>query len=119
MTQAIIGNGAHPKYGVATIPFPIPLTEYANCLALLEALEIGGPWPVLKRLALAVNKLPWDQRMKLVAVAAMAELMRGIAEAQHKTLRGQSGKAQLPAKGKPRPVAGLRGREEGKSLTLR
>ena len=63
MTQAILGNAAHPEYGVATIPFPIPRTEYANCVALLEALEIGdasdrdcqvlevrGPWPVLKRL---------------------------------------------------------------------
>ncbi len=24
MTQVIIGNAAHPEYGVATIPFPIP-----------------------------------------------------------------------------------------------
>ena len=23
MTQVIIGNAAHPEYGVATIPFPI------------------------------------------------------------------------------------------------
>ena len=63
MTQAILGNAAHPEYGVATIPFPIPRAEYANCVALLEALEIGdaldrdcqvqeicGPWPALKRL---------------------------------------------------------------------
>ena len=63
MTQAILGNAAHPEYGVATIPFPIPRAEYANCVALLEALEIGdardrdcqvreicGPLPALKRL---------------------------------------------------------------------
>ena len=63
MMQAILGNAAHPEYGVATIPFPIPRSEYANCVALLEALEIGdardrdcqvqeicGPWPALKRL---------------------------------------------------------------------
>ena len=63
MTHAILGNAAHPEYGVATIPFPIPRAEYANCVALLEALEIGdarvrdcqvqeicGPWPALKRL---------------------------------------------------------------------
>lgn len=63
MTQAILGNAAHPEYGVATIPFPIPRAEYANCVALLEALEIGdasdrdcqvqevcGLWPALKRL---------------------------------------------------------------------
>ena len=41
MTQAILDNTAHPEYGVATIPFPIPRAEYANCVALLEALEIG------------------------------------------------------------------------------
>lgn len=86
MTQAILGNAAHPEYGVATIPFPIPRTEYANCVALLEALEIGdardrdcqvqeicGSWPALNRLAQAVDRLSWDQRMKLGAVAAMAE----------------------------------------------
>ena len=63
MTQAIIGNAAHPEYGVATLPFPSPRAEYANCVALLEALEIGdardrdcqvqevcGLWPALKRL---------------------------------------------------------------------
>ena len=50
MMQAILGNAAHPEYGVATIPFPIPREEYANCVALLEALEICGPWPALKRL---------------------------------------------------------------------
>ena len=63
MMQAILGNAAHPEYGVATIPFPIPRAEYANCVALLEALEISdardrdcqvqeirGPWPALKRL---------------------------------------------------------------------
>ena len=63
MMQAILGNAAHPEYGVATIPFPIPRAEYANCVALLEALEIysaldrdcqvqeiRGPWPALKRL---------------------------------------------------------------------
>ena len=63
MTQAILGNAAHPEYGVATNPFPLPRAEYANCVALLEALEIGdardrdcqvqeicGPWPALKRL---------------------------------------------------------------------
>ena len=31
----------HPEYGVATIPFPIPHDQYAHCMELLEALEIG------------------------------------------------------------------------------
>ena len=69
MIQAVLRNAAHPEYGEATIPFPIPEEEYGHCLELLEALEIGnavnrdckvqevqdGP-PILKRLEkVAVN----------------------------------------------------------------
>ena len=35
-------NRGHPEYGVATIPLPIPDEEYAHCMELLEALEIGS-----------------------------------------------------------------------------
>lgn len=63
MMRAVLSNAAHPEYGAATIPFPIPEEEYDHCLELLEALEIGnaisrdckvqeiqeGP-PILKRL---------------------------------------------------------------------
>ena len=41
MIQAVLGNPHHPEYGVATIPFPIPHDQYAHCMDLLEALEIG------------------------------------------------------------------------------
>ena len=41
MIQAVLGNPSHPEYGVATIPFPIPHDQYAHCMELLEALEIG------------------------------------------------------------------------------
>ena len=41
MIQAVLGNPSHPEYGVATIPFPIPRDQYAHCVELLEALEIG------------------------------------------------------------------------------
>ena len=41
MFQAVLSNRAHPEYGVATIPFPIPRDQYAHCMELLEALEIG------------------------------------------------------------------------------
>ena len=41
MIQAVLGNPSHPEYGVATIPFPIPHDQYAYCMELLEALEIG------------------------------------------------------------------------------
>lgn len=63
MMQAILGNAAHPEYGVATIPFPLPREEYNHSMEILEALEIGdavrqdckveeilGGYPVLKRL---------------------------------------------------------------------
>ena len=39
--QAVLSNPKHPEYGVATIPFPIPRDQYAHCMELLEALEIG------------------------------------------------------------------------------
>ena len=41
MIQAVLGNPSHPEYGVATIPFPIPHNQYAHCMELLEALEVG------------------------------------------------------------------------------
>ena len=41
MFQAVLSNRDHPKYGVATIPFPVPHDQYAHCMELLEALEIG------------------------------------------------------------------------------
>ena len=40
--QAILSNPDHPDYGVATIPFPISSGQYAHCIELLEALEIGS-----------------------------------------------------------------------------
>ena len=41
MFQAILSNPNHPEYGVATIPFPITRDQYAHCMELLAALEIG------------------------------------------------------------------------------
>ena len=41
MFQAVLSNRDHPEYGVATIPFPVPHNQYAHCMELLEALEIG------------------------------------------------------------------------------
>lgn len=69
MIQAVLSNSKHPEYGVATIPFPIPETQYNHCIELLRALEIGdvlkrdcrvdefhGAWPILKRLEeVAIN----------------------------------------------------------------
>ena len=39
--HAVLGNPNHPEYGVVTIPFPIPHDQYAHCMELLRALEIG------------------------------------------------------------------------------
>ena len=40
--KAVLSNLAHPEYGVATIPFPIPKAEYDHCIFILNALEIGN-----------------------------------------------------------------------------
>ena len=39
--SAVLSNPNHPDYGVVTIPFPIPHDQYAHCMELLAALEIG------------------------------------------------------------------------------
>lgn len=65
--NAVISNAAHPEYGAATIPLPIPGDEYDHCIELLAALEIGDAVkqdcridelqhhiPILKRLEKAV-----------------------------------------------------------------
>ena len=76
MIQAVLGNPYHPEYGVATIPFPIPHDQYAHCMELLEALEIGDAvkadcqvqeinsfYSVLKRMEMLTvnggNAAPW------------------------------------------------------------
>lgn len=41
MISAVLSNPNHPDYGVVTIPFPIPHDQYAHCMELLEALEVG------------------------------------------------------------------------------
>ena len=41
MIHAVLSNPNHTEYGVASIPFPIPHDQYAHCMELLEALEIG------------------------------------------------------------------------------
>ena len=41
MMSAVLSNPNHPKYGAATIPFPIPRDQYTYCMELLAALEIG------------------------------------------------------------------------------
>ena len=41
MMSAVLSNPCHPEYGVAAIPFPIPHNQYAHCMELLKALEIG------------------------------------------------------------------------------
>ena len=41
MIQAVLSNPLHPEYGAATISFPVSHDQYACCMELLEALEIG------------------------------------------------------------------------------
>lgn len=41
MIHAVLCNAQHPEYGEATIPFPIHNDDYADCVKLLSALEIG------------------------------------------------------------------------------
>lgn len=62
--KAVISSKAHPEFGQATIPFPIPDSEYDRTIDLLENMGIGSPtaqdcrvdgvdstYPILNRLA--------------------------------------------------------------------
>ena len=67
--KATVSNKAHPEFGQATIPFPIPDSEYDHTIDLLEDMGIGSPtgqdcrvdgldseYPILNRLvAQSVN----------------------------------------------------------------
>lgn len=61
--KAEVSSKAHPEYGQATIPLPIPNSQYDSIIDLLEAMDIGSPtaqdcqvdglgsrYPILKRL---------------------------------------------------------------------
>ena len=41
MIQVVLSNPSHPEYGVVTLLFSIPRDQYAHCMELLAALEIG------------------------------------------------------------------------------
>ena len=43
--KTAISNKAHPEYGQATIPFPIPDSEYDHTIGLLERMSNLRPWP--------------------------------------------------------------------------
>ena len=67
MTQAILGNAAHPEYGVATIPFPIPRMEGSHSSpalslpAALCGLAAGERWRaiILRRQVSKISGLPF------------------------------------------------------------
>ena len=40
--KAILSNKVHPEFGQATVPFPIPDSEYDHTIGLLEDMGIGS-----------------------------------------------------------------------------
>ncbi len=85
--KTAISNKAHPEYGQATIPFPIPDSEYDHTIGLLEAMDIGSPTaqdcrvdgldskhPILNRLVTqSVNVDELDHLAKRVASFCQGE----------------------------------------------
>lgn len=41
--KAILSNKARPEFGQASVPFPIPDSEYDHTIGLLEDMGIGSP----------------------------------------------------------------------------
>ena len=65
-----ISNAAHPEYGAATIPFPIPKSQYENIVDMMSQIDVGDPaekdchideilgyWTVLKRMENSIVNL--------------------------------------------------------------
>ena len=88
MIQAVLGNPYHPEYGVATIPFPIPHDQYAHCMELLEALEIGDAvkadcqvqeinrfYSVLKRMGMLIHRMTIHNR-KIRILQKLKKMLR-------------------------------------------
>lgn len=40
--KATLSNKGHPEYGVVSIPFPIPRSEYDHTIEMLKAMDLGG-----------------------------------------------------------------------------
>lgn len=70
--KAILRNKNEPGYGQATIPFPIPGSEYDHTIGLLEGMDIGSPtaqdcrvdgldssYPILDRLVTQTVNVDW------------------------------------------------------------
>ena len=66
--SAVLSNPAHPEYGVATIPFPIPDEQYSQVMERLEALEIGDALRQDCRVDELINSYPILKRLELTAV---------------------------------------------------
>ena len=44
--KAALYNAGHLKYGLVTIPFPIPQEQYNGTIKMLEALDKGQYYPL-------------------------------------------------------------------------
>ena len=85
--KAEVSSKAHPEYGQATIPFPIPDSDYDHTIELLEDMGIGSPtaqdcrvdglvseYPILNRLvAQSVNVDELDYLAKRLASFCQGE----------------------------------------------
>ena len=69
MMSAVLSNPKHPKYGVATIPFPIPRDQYTYCMELL-AREYSEDLKRLEAELPRVDRIPcvrFDEAKRLAA----------------------------------------------------
>lgn len=67
--KAVLTSSAHPEYGEATIPFPIPDEDYERVMELLEGLEIGDPLTQDCRIVELVSQYPVLDRLTGTAVS--------------------------------------------------
>ena len=108
--KTAISNKAHPEYGQATIPFPIPDSEYDHTIGLLEGMGIGSPTaqdcrvdgldskhPILNRLVTqSVNVDELDHLAKRVASFCQGEDVQFAAMARNMALRSTRAYTTVP-----------------------
>ena len=93
--KAEVSSKAHPEYGQATIPLPIPNSQYDSIIDLLEAMDIGSPTAQDCRVDGLGSRYPVLKR--LVAQSVNVDEMNYLAKRLDSFSEGEAGKFQAMA----------------------
>ena len=72
--KATLSNKAHPEYGEASIPFPIPSSEYDHTIDLLDAMGIGEALDYLAKRLDSFSKGEADQFLATASKLCLSDI---------------------------------------------